>query len=289
MSYYYSGNDLLGGSTAIPPLMAAWGVKILNPSYTGPLIRVRESGGNTQTDISASGTELDTTALLAHTGSNNGFVTTVYDQVGSNHITQGTDGAQPRIVNAGAVDQPGGKTAWLYVSSDYLTLGAASPTFDSDLTAMVWVIDFYANATTGFPGLIGKGNADSSTSGCYLVFLSSGTANFIVYTGAARSTTLTTAASTVANSTWIQMATTWLAGQTNHAKIFLDGVEKANQASASGASIAASGHHLIFGGQQGNSALPTINYPFNGYIRSIRLYRQYIAPRGIATIFSKGI
>ncbi len=79
--------------------------------YGGPLVRVRESIGNTERDFYASGIAdaygnrwIDTVALLAFCGAGSGFVTTLYSQVGSAHMTQSTAGAQPRIVNAGVVE-----------------------------------------------------------------------------------------------------------------------------------------------------------------------------------------
>lgn len=56
--------------------------------------------------------DLDETALLAHTGSNSGYVVTAYDQSGNgNDWTQATANKQPRIVNAGTVEKVNGKPA----------------------------------------------------------------------------------------------------------------------------------------------------------------------------------
>jgi len=85
----------------------------LRTAYTGDAIRVRESSGDTEADIGfdANG-DLDETALLAHTGSNSGYVVTAYDQSGnSNDWTQATANKQPRIVNAGTVEKVNGKPA----------------------------------------------------------------------------------------------------------------------------------------------------------------------------------
>lgn len=68
-------------------------------------IRVRESSGNTEADIGFVGDTLDTAALLAHCGANDGFIVTWYDQSGNgNDATQSTTTEQPRIVNAGVVE-----------------------------------------------------------------------------------------------------------------------------------------------------------------------------------------
>lgn len=85
---------------------AAYSVRKLRTAYTGPALRVRESGGNTEADIGFdSNGDLDTAALLSHCGANSGFVVTWYDQSGNDrHVTQATTANQPRIVNAGVIE-----------------------------------------------------------------------------------------------------------------------------------------------------------------------------------------
>lgn len=75
-------------------------------------IRVRRSSDNAEQDIgfTAAG-ELDQSALLAHVGSNDGFITKIYEQGGGTAITQTTSTAQPRIVISGTVVTSGGKPA----------------------------------------------------------------------------------------------------------------------------------------------------------------------------------
>lgn len=102
---------------------AAYAVRIpANSTYYGPLIRVRRSNDNAELDIypvatlDANGNRLlDTTALLAFTGANNGFVTTWYDQSGNaRHATQTLTGSQPSIVNAGSVSVQNGVPIVVY-------------------------------------------------------------------------------------------------------------------------------------------------------------------------------
>lgn len=64
-------------------------------------IRVRRSSDNTEQDIGFVGNALDSTALLAFAGSGDAFVTTFYDQKGTNNATQSTTANQPQIVAAG--------------------------------------------------------------------------------------------------------------------------------------------------------------------------------------------
>jgi hypothetical protein len=84
---------------------AAYSLRKLDKDYTGYAIRVRESAGNTLADIGFdSNGDLDTTALLNHTGPASGYVQTWYDQSGNgNNATQGTNADQPQIVSSGSV------------------------------------------------------------------------------------------------------------------------------------------------------------------------------------------
>ena len=85
---------------------AAYSLRKLRTTYTGDAIRVRESGGDTEADIGFnSNGDLDTVALLAHCGANDGFVVTWYDQSGNRYdVTQPTVDRQPRIVAAGIIN-----------------------------------------------------------------------------------------------------------------------------------------------------------------------------------------
>jgi hypothetical protein len=87
-----------------PNAAAAYSVRKLRAAYTGNAIRVRNAS-NAEQDIGFTATgNLDTTALLSHCGSGNGFVTTWYDQSGNaRNATQTTAGNQPQIVSSGSV------------------------------------------------------------------------------------------------------------------------------------------------------------------------------------------
>ena len=90
-----------------PSAAAAYSLRKLRTAYTGNAIRVRRTD-LTESNIGfTSAGNLDTTALLAFTGTgvlDNGFVTTWYDQSGNaNNATQTTSINQPKIVNAGAI------------------------------------------------------------------------------------------------------------------------------------------------------------------------------------------
>ena len=76
---------------------AAYSLRLLDSTYTGALVEVYN--GSSYADINANVFgELDTVALAAHCGSNDGFVSVWYDQSGnSNDATQTTTAAMPKI------------------------------------------------------------------------------------------------------------------------------------------------------------------------------------------------
>jgi len=99
----YSGfGDAFGGVTAYYSLRKFTEAETLNA------IRVRRSSDDTEQDIGfdANG-DLDTTALLAFVGTggtDNGYVTTFYDQSGNgNNATNATSTEQPLVVSGGSV------------------------------------------------------------------------------------------------------------------------------------------------------------------------------------------
>jgi hypothetical protein len=88
-----------------PGAAAAYSLRKLSENYFGFSIQVRRSSDNAVLDIGfTSNGDLDTSALLAHCSSGNGFVTTWYDQSGNGYnATQGNALSQPQIVNSGTV------------------------------------------------------------------------------------------------------------------------------------------------------------------------------------------
>jgi hypothetical protein len=84
----------------------------LRTAYGGYAFRVRRDDSAEQ-DIGFAGDYVDTAALLTFCGAGSGYVVTLYDQSGNGRdVTQATTTAQPRIVNAGALEQyPSGRAA----------------------------------------------------------------------------------------------------------------------------------------------------------------------------------
>jgi len=90
----------------------------LDKNYTGSAIKVRRSSDNAELDIGFVNNELDTASLLDFVGFGNGFVSIIYDQVGSNNMTQTTSSLQGQIVSSGSVILKGGKPCIIRSASD---------------------------------------------------------------------------------------------------------------------------------------------------------------------------
>jgi len=137
---------------------AAYSLRKLSSSYSGPAIRVRRDNDNSETDINFNVFgELDTVSLAAHCGSNNGYVTNWYDQSSnSNTARQTTAANQPKIYDGttGVVTE-NGKPAVENVLSGAQGLNIPSFTINlSDFTCTL-VSKFYADSgTEGRPIMI---------------------------------------------------------------------------------------------------------------------------------------
>lgn len=94
---YAGPGDVVSGASAWYGLRA-----YTSASVGANAIRLRESGGNTEQDfVTITGGGLDLTAISTFKGTNSLFVVTLYDQVGTNHLSQATAGNQPQFVLSG--------------------------------------------------------------------------------------------------------------------------------------------------------------------------------------------
>ena len=94
---------ITSGILDLYPAFIACSLQKLKGAYAGSSVRVRRSSDNTEQDIGFTGWGIDSTSLLAFVGSGDGFVTIMYDQSGSNNLTQTTDSYQPKIVSSGSL------------------------------------------------------------------------------------------------------------------------------------------------------------------------------------------
>ena len=112
------------------------------------VVRVRRNSDNAEQDFTA--TEVSDGTLVSWVGgSNDGYVTTWYDQSGNNNdAIQATPSMQPRIVDAGAMVTENGKAALEFDgSNDYFDIADTDYNLNDALT-VITVLDF----TT--PGII---------------------------------------------------------------------------------------------------------------------------------------
>lgn len=94
-------------------LVAAYGMRRLVSSWSGPLVTVRRSSDNATLDVYSTGDDwLDVVTLMLWCGSASAYVTRFWDQSGlGQHAEQPTALAQFRIVNAGTLEQYAGRPA----------------------------------------------------------------------------------------------------------------------------------------------------------------------------------
>lgn len=99
-----------------PGAAAAYSLRQLSNSYTGPVVTVRRSTDSAEADFTAN--EIDNGDLAAWCMGGDGFVKQWWSQTGSNHATQTTAGYQPKIVSAGVVILEGGKPTVQFDGTD---------------------------------------------------------------------------------------------------------------------------------------------------------------------------
>jgi len=87
------------------PATAAYSLRKLRTGVTN-VISVRRSSDNAESAFTAD--EIIDGTLTTWVGANNGFITTIYDQVGSNNATQSISTRQPIIVKSGVLQLTNG-------------------------------------------------------------------------------------------------------------------------------------------------------------------------------------
>lgn len=163
----------------------AYSLELLRAAYYGrPFIRVRRSGDNAEADFGSNTVgRLDEVSLLAFViaggGTQNGFVTTWYDQTGHlRHLTNATGAQQPSIVLSGVVNTEAGKPTVAATGGQSLlhSLVGANPTYGQPAT--IWVVAKSTGAGAGiFGGLAGGRLGILAGSGTTWLMVSNATLN----------------------------------------------------------------------------------------------------------------
>jgi hypothetical protein len=161
--------SFVGLLDSYPNAAAAYSVRKLRAAYTGSAIRVRRTD-LAESDIGFTSTgELDTTTLLAFTGTgalNNGFITTWYDQSGNGrNATQTTALNQPQIVSSGSVILDNSKPAIFWNGGQRLSLASDSMTNGVGYFSSFSVSKLNDNtsSTQRFLSLISTGTSSSAS------------------------------------------------------------------------------------------------------------------------------
>jgi hypothetical protein len=137
---------------------AAYSLRRLSSTYTGDAVEVYNGSSYADIGFNVFG-ELDTVALAAHCGTNNGFVSKWYDQSGNtNTAAQTVTGAMPKIYDgATGVVTDNGKPAVLFSGAQYVDSSSISTT-----TATIFSVIDNGGSTSQF-----FGTPDSSENSFY--------------------------------------------------------------------------------------------------------------------------
>jgi len=131
---------------------SAYSLRKLRTLYTGDAVEVYN--GSSYADIGFSNDELDTTALAAHCGSNDGFVSKWYDQAGSNDAVQTNTANMPKIYDGstGVVTENGKPAVQFDGSDDVLNGSSINPI--NDITML---LVYNCSSSNTFNTLFGQG------------------------------------------------------------------------------------------------------------------------------------
>jgi len=129
------------------PAAAAYSLRSLSNSYTGPVVTVRRSTDSAERDFTAD--EVSDGTLAAWCGGGDGFVKQWWSQTGSSHASQSNVNYQPRIVDAGVLKQAGGKPSLDFADSLLSDgwLSASLSMTDVNVFAVAGVTGFAASPT----------------------------------------------------------------------------------------------------------------------------------------------
>ena len=130
---------------------AAYSLRKLRTAYTGDAVEVYNGSSYADIGFNVFG-ELDTVALAAHCGSNDGFVSKWYDQAGSNDAVQTTTANMPKIYDGttGVITENGKPVILSETGGQFLKkTGFSATTIEAFVTAKVSSVFNYSAAISG--------------------------------------------------------------------------------------------------------------------------------------------
>ena len=166
---------------AVPGAAAAYSLRQLSNSYTGPVVTVRRSSDNAEQDFKAS--EIDDGTLAAFCGAGDGFVKTWFDQSGNTGMdaSQGAAASQPKIVESGLLVTEGGKAALDFDGTDdRLTVPSSTATFSfmhKSSSATFAVLKYSESDPAPALSMLMANSVASTDTGIFLFFDNRGAAN----------------------------------------------------------------------------------------------------------------
>lgn len=138
-------------ATAVDPLdgitfARAYALRKIITSYSGSVLRVRRDSDNVEQDVASMG------EAVVFVGSASGYIVTWYDQSGSGRdITQATASKQPRIINAGVMEQIGSRPAVRFDNTDDMLVGSSAGAYAAGSASFAGVVHGYSGATAAAP------------------------------------------------------------------------------------------------------------------------------------------
>ena len=160
---------------------AAYSLRRLRSSYTGPAVRVRRNSNNDELDIYFNGDgSLDTATLEAFCAGTDGFVKVWYDQgQGGNDAEQTSTASQPQIVSSGSVVTENGLPAVEFDGANDHLQNSSVPTgtiFTADAENTIVAVMYQDGAKTDNVLL-----SNNSTTDIFTVWATQGTSNNLIY------------------------------------------------------------------------------------------------------------
>ena len=142
--------------------VGAWSVaRRLTADYEGSLIRLRRASDNAESDFGYDGDGvLDTAAIASWIGGSSGRTVTIYDQIGTDHLTMATAGTQPGY----DADEIGGKPCADFSATGRALIagGAVAAAFSGNDTYRVYAGVCRIKSGAGSSTFMGTTNADGS-------------------------------------------------------------------------------------------------------------------------------
>ena len=107
----------------------AYALRKINADYTGDCVRIREDGGDTETDIGFDANDaMDASAISSHIGANNGYKVSWYDQGSNSHTVSALADANEPLYSASDSNFNSKPVFTWDGSNDYLFKAAVSDT-----------------------------------------------------------------------------------------------------------------------------------------------------------------